>query len=203
MAIEMNRMPKRNAMREVIALAAFASALSGCSVGNEPAAPDEAFIAKAEALTMRFQSELQGALSTAMAESGPVGAIGVCQSTAPAIAQNLSQESGLSVSRVARRNRNEGNAIGNGLEPLYAELEKMPSEDGAPTAVHRRFGDRQVYLRAIPMQEQPCAACHGNNIAPEVRAAIDQLYPEDLATGFEAGELRGAFLVETSGSAEE
>jgi hypothetical protein len=41
-------------------------------------------------------------------------------------------------------------------------------------------------------------ACHGPEEAlqPEVRAALDQRYPEDRATGYAAGDLRGAFWAE-------
>lgn len=191
-------MQGRKAFHSVLALIAVTSALTGCSKADIPAQADEAFVAEAEALTARFQSELQQALSTAMAESGPVGAIGVCQSTAPAIAENLSEESGFSVSRIARRNRNPDGSVSGGLKGLYAKLEATPTVDGRPNAVHAGLGGRQVFMRAIPMQEQPCAACHGTNIAPEVKAAIDQAYPEDLATGFEPSELRGVFLVESS-----
>lgn len=188
----------RKAFRSLLALSVATCAVTGCSKADIPSQADEMFVAEAEALTARFQSELQQALSTAMAESGPVGAIGVCQSTAPTIAQNLSEESGFSVSRIARRNRNPDGSISGGLERLYAELEATPTVNGRPNAVHAQLGSGQVFLRAIPMQEQPCAACHGTNIAPEVKAAIDQAYPEDLASGFEPGELRGAFLVESS-----
>jgi len=191
-------MPGRKALRSLLAFSVATSALSGCSKSDIPAQADEVFVAEAEAVTDRFQSELQQALSTAMAESGPVGAIGVCQSTAPAIAQNLSEESGFSVSRIARRNRSPDGSVSGGLERLYTKLETTPTVSGGPNAVHGRLGGRQVFMRAIPMKEQPCAACHGTDIAPEVKAAIDQAYPEDLATGFEPGELRGVFLVETS-----
>jgi len=40
-----------------------------------------------------------------------------------------------------------------------------------------------------------CLACHGDNIAPEVTAAIRAHYPEDQATGFATGQLRGAFSI--------
>lgn len=53
-------------------------------------------------------------------------------------------------------------------------------------------------MRAIPMKEQPCAACHGTSIAPEVKDKLAELYPTDKATGFKPGELRGAILVSWS-----
>jgi mono/diheme cytochrome c family protein len=45
------------------------------------------------------------------------------------------------------------------------------------------------------MKKEPCAACHGTNIAPGVQAKLAELYPNDQATGFKPGELRGAILI--------
>jgi cytochrome c551/c552 len=55
-------------------------------------------------------------------------------------------------------------------------------------------GDRRYlhYMKAIPTQEV-CLACHGSNVKEPVREAIAKQYPADAATGFEKGELRGAF----------
>ena len=170
--------------------------LGACSQA-ETSLPDEAeFLRQSEELTARFQSELQMELSSALSEVGPLGAIGVCQSAAPAIGVRLSDDSGFTVSRIARRNRNAGNGLSSELEALYSELESSPMNDGSPRSVHGTVGERFVYLRAIPMQEQPCSTCHGSNIDPALSEVISQSYPEDLAVGFEPGELRGAFLVE-------
>lgn len=172
--------------------------LQSCSQEQaEISQPDEAFVQTAGQLADRMQTDLKAQLSTALTQVGPVGAIGVCQSVAPAIAQGLSEESGLMVSRISRKTRNTENAFSSELAPLYDELELTPMVDGKPAALHRQVGDRFVYMRAIPMQEQPCATCHGTDIAPEVQEAIAQSYPDDRATGFEPGELRGAFLVQT------
>ena len=43
-----------------------------------------------------------------------------------------------------------------------------------------------------------CSACHGKkgvDILPEVVSAIDSLYPNDKATGFTAGDLRGMWKI--------
>jgi hypothetical protein len=34
-----------------------------------------------------------------------------------------------------------------------------------------------------------------DQLSPEVRAALAEQYPDDQATGFEVGDLRGAFIV--------
>lgn len=171
-------------------------ALAACTQ-SEMSLPEEAeFLRQSDELTARFQSELQKELSTALSEVGPVGAIGVCRSTAPAIGARLSEDSGFTVSRIARRNRNAQNGISPDLEALYSDLESSPMQDGSPRSVHGTVGERLVYLRAIPMQEQPCSTCHGSNIDPALSEVISQSYPEDRAVGFKPGELRGAFLVE-------
>jgi len=48
------------------------------------------------------------------------------------------------------------------------------------------------------MQEKPCSTCHGTDIDPALEGAIVEAYPQDIATGFEPGDLRGAFLIEHS-----
>jgi hypothetical protein len=49
-------------------------------------------------------------------------------------------------------------------------------------------------MRAIPT-DAVCLTCHGATLAPELAAAIRRDYPDDAATGFSQGQLRGAFSV--------
>ena len=49
-------------------------------------------------------------------------------------------------------------------------------------------------MKAIPTGDV-CLMCHGEHIAPDVHEKIKSLYPKDLATGYERGELRGAFTI--------
>lgn len=58
-------------------------------------------------------------------------------------------------------------------------------------------GGEQRLMTAIAMA-QPCLACHGRAIEPELAALIDQRYPDDQARGFGEGELRGAFTLRRS-----
>jgi len=53
-------------------------------------------------------------------------------------------------------------------------------------------------LRTVGMHDQPRGACHGGETADDVRVAIAARYPQDHATGFSAGDLRGAILVSGS-----
>ena len=48
-----------------------------------------------------------------------------------------------------------------------------------------------------PIVTQPlCLACHGSSLAPEIAERLAADYPDDRATGFEVGDLRGVFWAE-------
>jgi hypothetical protein len=147
----------------------------------------------------RLGKQLKSELVSAMQSSGPTGAVRVCNERAPEIASELSGDA-LRVGRTALRVRNPANAPDaferDVLERFAARIEK-----GADPAslVHREVREtdgRRIgrWMKAIPMQPE-CTACHGTAVAESLAATIDRLYPEDRATGFEIGELRGAFTV--------
>lgn len=184
-------------MKHLMITAIVSFSLAGCA-REQAAAPDPAFVDGAAVLADAYQTALQAELSSALKQAGPVGAIGVCQSTAPAIAEEMSAKGDLAVSRIARRNRNPGNAVPAELDALYQQLERQPVKDGAPHVVTAIVGGKEVFMRALPMKDQPCSQCHGTNIAPAVTAAITASYPDDRATGFAVGDLRGAMLVTRS-----
>ena len=50
------------------------------------------------------------------------------------------------------------------------------------------------FMKAIPTGEV-CLKCHGGNIAPPIRAKLKELYPNDMATGYKLGDVRGAFTI--------
>jgi hypothetical protein len=198
---EVRRAPGRS-----LALAALsAAAIAGCAPAAEPdaeAAEAAAALAqRSSALADRFQKTLQAELQAAMAEGGPEGAIGVCADRAPAIAAELSAESGAIVRRTSFRNRNPDAApTAAEAQLMRAWLDSPLGPDRKPRVASLANPDGQpgahLWMRAIPTGGQ-CLACHGpaEAIAEDVRAAIKARYPADRATGFAEGELRGAFSI--------
>ena len=165
----------------------------------EPAA-DTAWVDQSRQLAMQLGGQLKGELSKAIAEGGPVAAINVCYLRAPEIAAQLSQASGARVGRTALRVRNPSNAPDelerSVLEQFSADLGSGPVDRPLEAVFEIRRGDavERRYMRAIPT-DALCLTCHGKTIAPELAAAIARDYPNDQATGFEQGQLRGAFSV--------
>jgi hypothetical protein len=166
--------------------------------GADEATPD--WLNRSRAFAQQLGTELKGELQKALSSGGAVAAIDVCRKRAPEIASALSGESGAIVSRTALRVRNPANApddlqravLGQFAEELASGRYEMPLE--AAVEIDRGGGIERRYLRAIPMEDL-CLACHGQTIAPEIAAAIASAYPQDQATGFAPGELRGAISV--------
>jgi len=158
------------------------------------------WVEKSRELSTQLGKELKGELGAAIEKGGPVAAIDVCRTRAPAIAARLSAESGARVGRTALRVRNAGNAPDDleraVLEQFAGDLAAGGVEGPLEAAfeIKREGGIERHYMRAIPT-EALCLTCHGETLAPDLAAAIARDYPGDQATGFKPGELRGAFRV--------
>ena len=148
-------------------------------------------LARGAELLAPFKRKLQDALRLGLAE-GPVQAISACQVRAPEIATALSLD-GINLGRTSHRLRNPANSSPEWVSPIL-EAYISSSADRAPRVVplpNKRFG----YVEPILLQPL-CLTCHGETLAPEVAASINELYPEDRATGFKVGDLRGVFWIE-------
>ncbi|AKS41606.1 Tll0287-like domain-containing protein [Wenzhouxiangella marina] len=158
------------------------------------------WVGEARQSAQQLGTQLKQALLTAIESEGLIAAIEVCQRQAPAIAEELSGDQG-SVGRTALRVRNPDNRPDAWEQRILAEFEARLAAGEAPGNLERfairRLDDRRVghWMKAIPT-DGLCLACHGSEIAPELRQAIEQRYPEDQATGFGPGSLRGAFSVQ-------
>jgi hypothetical protein len=153
-------------------------------------------LARGAELLMPFKKDLQQALKSGLAE-GPAEAIQVCRVKAPGIADALSVD-GVRMGRSSHKLRNPDNTAPEWVSPIMQAYLDEPSSR-KPRAValpDNRWG----YVEPIVVQPL-CLTCHGSELAPEVAGQISELYPEDRATGFEAGDLRGVFWLEFPGEA--
>jgi len=190
----------------LICLILAGGGLSGCAEGidsgidsgtdSEQAAEDPR-IEASRTFANRLQNELGARLKSALAAGGPAQAITVCQLEAPAIARALEAEGGPSyVGRTALKVRNPANGPDDEARAVLADFEHELGPNAPPPSRFITHPDGSArYLQAIPMQPL-CIACHGSELSTEVSDALAQRYPQDEATGFAVGELRGAFLIE-------
>lgn len=142
-------------------------------------------------LLQPFKRDLQAALQQGLAQ-GPAAAIDACRIQAPRIAAGLSR-AGVRLGRSSHRLRNPANEPPSWVVPLLDGYKDEPG-DRAPRLV-AAGPDRTGYAEPIYIQPK-CLLCHGSELAPPVAVKLEVLYPEDRATGFQAGDFRGVFWVE-------
>jgi len=139
---------------------------------------------------------LLGRLGEAMAEGGPGPAIDVCRVDAPRIAGEVAEARDLRIGRTSFKLRNPANAAPAWVEPAVLARRATPARYVAD--------DGTIGVLEPIMTLASCLACHGaaDQLAPGVPEALAVAYPDDRATGFEAGDLRGWFWMEVEPSAE-
>jgi hypothetical protein len=147
----------------------------------------------ASSLVQRFGGQLKPALMDAMSNGGPTQAIPACAEKAPAISQALSKESGWQITRVSLKARNPV-AIPDAFERQVLEDFERRREAGETTRQlrHSEVVDGQFRYMQAQLTESLCLACHGTQIEPGVRDMIRAKYPDDQATGYQLGDVRGA-----------
>ncbi len=135
-------------------------------------------------------ARLLGRLGEAMAAGGPAAAIDVCAEDAPRIADQVAEEFGVRIGRTSFKLRNPANRPPAWVEPAVL------ARRGDPV---RFLGPEGTLGVLEPIMVMPtCLGCHGDadRLAPGVAEAVASRYPEDRATGFAAGDLRGWFWIE-------
>jgi hypothetical protein len=164
-----------------------------------------AWIDQARSAAMSVPPKLVAVLTEEIQKGGPEGAITVCRDKAPAMARAASEATGWTIRRVSLKNRNpkavpdawERAALEDfdrraaaGESPATLERAELVTENGTPW---------YRYIRALPVQPL-CTQCHGpaEQLAPSVRLRIKELYPDDKATGYQVGQIRGAMTLRKS-----
>lgn len=156
---------------------------------------------EARSIVKEFGGQLKPALKKAMKSGGPVEAIGVCNTKAPAIAKDLSaSHTPWQVNRVSLKPRG-ATATPDAWETTTLKWFDEQLAAGADPKKLEKFeivkaGDQEVmrYMKAVPTAGL-CLTCHGSDqkIPDGVKAKLAELYPNDKATGYQEGQIRGAF----------
>ena len=171
----------------LITLAPFAAA---------PAlASDDAMLGEARKVAMSIPPKLLASLQEAINNSGPEGAIPVCKDMAPKMAGKVLQETGWKVKRVSLKARNEARAIPDEWEKAALEdFDKRAASGESPAQLEKgeMVGNEYRYVKALPVQPL-CLNCHGSadQISPAVKSVLAEHYPNDRATGYSVGQIRG------------
>lgn len=160
----------------------------------------KAAVDEAKKITMAFSGALKSRLQAAMKDGGPINALSVCNTEAMPITAKAAEESNALVSRVSLKNRNPKNVPNDWQKAVLEDFDARAAkgEDIKKMAFAKvvdNDGKKQLhFMKALPTGGV-CLTCHGSEIKTEVQAKLTELYPADLATGYQQGQVRGAIVV--------
>ena len=154
-------------------------------------------IEKGNELSVQAQTKLMGALMKAVQDSGITHALQFCNVNALELTKSAANE-GAEISRVSHKPRNPLNAANAEELTIIEQYEKLVSQNAEPKPQVVEKTDHFIYYKPILIPANLCLNCHGKpgvDIAEENFITIQMLYPEDKATGFELGDLRGMWKI--------
>lgn len=202
-------------MKLVISTLALALALLiGCSKTPEassPAAPiaplsaemRSAAVQRGKAVVAETFSLLSSNLQSAIQQGGVSNALPFCSLAASPLTAGMAGIHGVTIRRVTHKARNPAGqadpvelAI---LQQFEAALPAATATNPPPPIVTNFTANTATYFAPIVLNNELCLKCHGEpgkDIAAENVAVIQRLYPQDRATGFKLGDLRGAWRID-------
>ena len=153
---------------------------------------------KGNTISNQAQGVLLANVSSAMQQGGPEYAIAFCNLEASALIDSLSAANNCTISRVSSKNRNPGNALGDEQEKVLWNLyeKKLQSGNAGDTLILN--DETLVYYKPIKTAMPACLNCHGtpgSDIAPATLEKIQELYPNDKATGYNLNDFRGLWRI--------
>jgi len=163
----------------------------------------DSFTQQAQSAIKEFSTALKASLTTAMVSGGSVEAITVCNNTAPAIAAELSKKYAMDIARTSLKVRNPENAPDDWETEVLNDFEKRKKQGEQintltfKTIENTEQGQQMRMMKAIAT-DKVCLICHGTKISEHTQAVLDKYYPDDQATGYKLGDIRGAFSIQKS-----
>jgi len=193
----------RNVMFFLIAslMLAFTSGFFSC--GNRQASvvsslPDSVYVKRGDSISAATFDTLSKTLRHVMQASGPDSAVRFCNIQAYPITAIYSNR-GVQVRRTSLKFRNPANEPDE-LEYLLLNEYKAQQQAGLELkpAIRRNKNGIVHYFKPILLQGM-CVTCHGDlasDIPEPVKNALSTLYPNDKATGYRVGDLRGMWHIQ-------
>ncbi len=167
---------------------------------SEPAVETDHRVLDSRKVIKEFGGQLIGRMKKAIEEGGPVKAINTCNVAAPDIASSLSDQYNWQIGRTSLKTRNPNNNPDDWESNILQQFEQR-KESGEDIRSLEYYEEMDMngemvfrYMKAIPTKGL-CLSCHGSDLAEPVKTALKQHYPEDKATGFKPGDIRGAFTI--------
>ncbi len=160
----------------------------------------EAFTALGDSISLLAQKTLLQKVSGAIAEGGAAHAVDFCNIQAMPLTDSIAAKNGVTIQRVTNKARNSANALSGEREiALFQKIQdSLQNGSAQPHYLLEDEDGRTVYYKPIFLGMPTCLQCHGTpdkDIEAATLAKIKEKYPDDAATGYMLGQLRGLWKI--------
>lgn len=154
-------------------------------------------------LVKALGKSLKKELSSAIKTGGLTAGVQQCNVSAPSlesalITSELAQGEIIVIGRRSLKTRNNNNRPSawqrQALETFDAQ-QKQGEDVKAKYRIINHNNKKAIEFISPIATAGLCLNCHGENITPKVSQEINHLYPEDKAVGYQAGDIRGGFVL--------
>ncbi len=155
------------------------------------------YIKKGKQFVSEAKKILGKNLGNAIKSGGAANAVSFCSEKALFLTDSTAKSHKVKIKRVSDKNRNILNEA-TGKELAYINKSKKLISEGSEPKPQVFASDNKVVIYYPIIVNQMCLKCHGNiskDIETKTYETIKKLYPEDKATGYNVGDLRGIWVV--------
>jgi hypothetical protein len=172
---------------------------SNAQQGSKNIAFEQALM-DARKVSNQLAEKIRGLLLQEIEKGGFSSAVRVCSELAQEMTLQFNAQAGHEVRRISLKHRNPMN-VPDAYEQRKLEEFNILNQKKELSDEYSEIIEEQgkMYLRYLrPLIVAPlCITCHGpkENIPQEVKTILAERYPDDRATGFLVGDVRGAITV--------
>ncbi len=161
-------------------------------------------VQKAVELSRKISDQLvdsvKAVLFQELGKGGYTGAIKACSNLAQDIIKAHKEKYGVYVRRVSEKYRNKLDKPDDYELKILRKLDELNKQGELPQEYYEVVEENgEKFLRYFkPLIVQPmCLNCHGSDefLKKEIKEFLKEKYPDDKATGYQAGDFRGAVSV--------
>jgi len=141
---------------------------------------------------------LSGQLKASLQEGGVPNAVRYCNTVAYPLVDSLSEVYGATIRRASDKVRNPKDEPTEREQAIIDAYHAQVEAGERPKPVVRQLESGEIAFYAPIRMQELCLNCHGKlgeSLKEEDYAVIKELYPEDEAIGYEAGDLRGIWSI--------
>jgi len=158
----------------------------------------EAYTLKGKEIAAASFLELSTQLTEQMKAGGPAQAIPFCNEKALPITNQLSEKFDATIKRTSNNLRNQENVPSKRELEILDNFHKMKLENKQLMPIVEVDATNKKHFYAPIIMKANCLVCHGAiNEAVNIKtdSIIKSLYPNDKATGYAEGDLRGIWSI--------